>query len=141
MAPRVSPLHLLGNVGLLLFGLTFLGAGLAAGYFFALTDTITAINARSYVPVPAEILNVELKRHHGKNSNTYETKARYRYTVGDNSYTSERVAISSGADNIGDYQQDLYERLNTARLRRTPVTAWVNPNNPSEALLDRDMRW
>jgi hypothetical protein len=141
MTPRVSHQGTLGRIGLLLFGLVFLGAGLAMGYFFVLTDLSAAITARDYVPVQAELLHVELKYHRSDKSTTYETKARYRYRYAERDYTSERVAIGEGADNIGSYQQDLYKRLNTAKQRRATVVAWVNPGNPNEALLDRDMRW
>jgi hypothetical protein len=141
MTPRVSHRGTLGRIGLFLFGLVFLGAGLAMGYFFVFADVSAAIAARGYVPVQAELLHVELKRHQGDKSTTYETKARYQYTYEGRTFTSQRVGIGEGADNIGSYQQELYRKLNTAKQRRMNVTAWVNPRDANEAVLDRDMRW
>src|SRR5688572_7926229 len=97
----VSTSSPLGRIGLFLFGLVFLGVGLSVGYFFVLSDLRAWLGARDYIPVQAELLHVELKTHHGSKSTTYETKARYRYTVAGQRYTGERVAIGDGADNIG----------------------------------------
>ena len=126
---------------LFLFGLLFFGVGLSAGYSFALPDLRVWLASRDYVPVPAKLLSVELERRRGSKSTTYNVRATYRYTFRDQEFTSERVAISNGADNIGDYQQVLYARLNAARQRGGDVTAWVSAVDPRVALLARDMRW
>lgn len=126
---------------LFLFGLLFLGAGLSTGYLFALRDLRDWLAAREYVPVPATLVSVELKRHYGGKSTTYRVRATYRYRLRDQAFTGERVAISDGADNIGDYQRRLYARLSAALQRGSEVTAWVNAADPRRALLDRNMRW
>lgn len=123
------------------FGLAFLGGGLSTGYLFALRDLRDWLAAREYVPAPAALVSVELKRHYGGKSTTYRVRATYRYRFRDQVFTGERVAISDGADNIGDYQRALYARLNAALQRGSEVTAWVNAADPRHALLDRDMRW
>jgi hypothetical protein len=65
------------RLGLLLFGLIFLGVSLSAGYFLALPDLRDRLAAREYVPVPAKLLSVELKRHCGSKSTTYSVRAIY----------------------------------------------------------------
>ncbi|MEM1263539.1 MAG: DUF3592 domain-containing protein [Pseudomonadota bacterium] len=72
---------------------------------------------------------------------TYKAWAKYRYTIGGVDYTSERVAISDTADNIGDFHRELGGRLSDAAASGDPVTAWVNPDKPAEAVLDRSFRW
>jgi hypothetical protein len=129
-----------GRIGAVVFGLIFLGAGLAMGYFLALPDFLEWSAASEYEAVPATILNVELQRHHGK-STTYNVRASYRYTFRGRQYFGNRVAISDAADNIGDYQQNLYRRLKASKQGGRDVTAWVDPSDPQRALLDREMRW
>jgi hypothetical protein len=129
-----------GRLGALLFGLVFVGAGIAMGYFLALPDIREWSAASDYEAVPAKLLSVELQRHRGK-STTYNVRASYRYTFRGRQYVGNRVAISDAADNIGDYQRNLYRRLRASQQRGRDVTAWVDPSDPQRALLDREMRW
>ena len=78
---------------------------------------------------------------HSGDSDTYEAYAEYTYTWNGRSYSGNRVGISSGADNIGDYQQDTGRELQHAANNNRPVTVYVNPDNPSEAILDPSIRW
>ncbi len=55
-------------------------------------------------------------------------------------YTGTRVAIDTGADNIGGFQHRLYYDLNAAHERGTPVTAYVDPDEPTRAVLNRELR-
>ncbi len=79
-------------------------------------------------PVPAQLLAAELREKAGsKSSTTYLASAQYRYLFADQPYAGRRVAIGSGADNIGNFQQQLGQRLEQALAQGAPVTAWVNP--------------
>src|SRR5688572_25012634 len=60
--------------------------------------------ASGWVEVPAELVRVNLQEHDGDDATTYETTATYRYDYAGQTYTSDRVAIDSGADNVGDFQ-------------------------------------
>jgi hypothetical protein len=46
-----------------------------------------------------------------------------------------------GADNIGDWHQRWHARLSDARANEQPVAAWVDPRRPSQAVLERRVRW
>ena len=83
---------------------------------------------------------MELEEHDGDDSTTYETTATYRYEYDGQRYTGDRVAIESGADNIGDFQRRLYHHLRAAQDSRTAVTAYVDPDDPSRAVLNRELR-
>ncbi len=78
---------------------------------------------------------------HSGDSYTYEAYAEYTYTWDGQTYRGNRVGISSGADNIGDYQQDTGRELQRAASSKQPMTVYVNPNNPAESILDPDVRW
>lgn len=124
---------------LILFALPFaaVGAGMAgwAGY-----DIYSWQRMKTWTEVPAKILQLDLDEHRGDDSTTYKVTARYRYEIDGTTYYSERVAISAGADNIGSFHQDLYDALR-AQWREDLAVCYVNPQDPKEAVLSRDLRW
>jgi hypothetical protein len=56
-------------------------------------------------------------------------------------YSGERVAIHSGSDNIGDFQQQLGRQLERLHRNQTPVPVYYNPSDPNQAVINRDIRW
>jgi hypothetical protein len=61
---------------------------------------------------------------------------RYHYYVENESYDGNRWGLFEGPDD-GDAQ-----RLAVARMhRKQEIQAWVNPNNPKESILNRDLHW
>lgn len=124
---------------LLLFALPFAAAGIAALGWAGIT-LLDWREARSWVAVSAAVESVDLKENRGDDSTTYETKATYRYEYAGQTYTRDRVAIDSGADNIGSFQRSLYRELKAAHENRKPVTAYVDPAEPSRAVLNRELR-
>lgn len=78
--------------------------------------------------------------HYG-DSYTYEAYAEYTYAWHGKTYSGNRVSISSGADNIGDYQQEAGRELEQAANNSRPVTVYVNPANPAESIFDPGIRW
>ncbi|MCU0781951.1 MAG: DUF3592 domain-containing protein [Akkermansiaceae bacterium] len=135
-----------------LFGLPFLAGGLLAayGYFHGF---LKWREARAWVETPCEILSAELESRRGDDSTTYQATARYRYVFGGRTYESDRVGLSAGNDNIGDFQQRAHRELSgylspaTAEHDATPAPpgkrfrCYVNPANPEQAVLYRDLRW
>ena len=124
---------------LMLFALPFAGGGVAALIWAAVT-LLDWHQASEWVPVSAAIESIDLKQNRGDDSTTYETKATYRYDYAGQRYSSTRVAIDSGADNIGSFQRRLYRELKAAHERGTPVTAYVDPAEPGRAVLNRELR-
>jgi len=67
----------------------------------------------------------------------------YRYTFDGRTYEGSRLgALRVGGTTIVD---DLDDRLTAAlaenRAAKRPITVFVNPDNPSQALVDRSIRW
>jgi hypothetical protein len=130
----------MGAAWLMLFALPFAAVGVGA-FGWALWTVAEWRAAGNWVPVPAQLLEVELEEHDGDDSTTYETIATYRYQYGGREYTSNRVAIDSGADNIGDFQRQLYATLRYEHERGVAVDAFVDPDDPARAVLNRELRW
>jgi len=122
----------------LLFGLVFFGVGAGFLLFGVLADLWDAARMQHWVPVPAEVLKLDLKSNHSDNSTTWKVIARFRYEYAGRSYTGDRVGIADGgSDNVGSWQRDTWSRLKGNKY----VTLWVNPDDPSESVFDRDLRW
>ncbi|MGV6853147.1 MAG: DUF3592 domain-containing protein, partial [bacterium] len=80
---------------------------------------------------------LKLDSHYSDGSKTYQLKAQYNYQYLGVEYQSDQVGISVGSDNIGSYHEDLYQKLRNQNHH----TAWVDPENPHQAVLDRELRW
>lgn len=98
-------------------------------------------DARDWEPVEATLVSAGLETEAGRDGATWEAVARYRYRYGGRGYSGDRVSLGHGSDNIGHFQQDLARRLERALARGEPVTAWVNPADPRESVLNRDLRF
>ena len=126
---------------LMLFALPFaaVGAG-AAGWIVA--DLWQWREIHTWVETPATLLQAGVD-HGGdqKRGETIRATARYRYTFGGREYTSERVALYTGKDNIGSYQRDRARELERIEAGNKQLSCYVNPDAPAEAILFRDLRW
>ena len=130
----------IGTGCLMLFALPFAAVGVGALYFAA-SNVLTWQRMTAWTAVPAEILTTNLEEHRDEDSTTHKATATYRYTFGGRDYVGNRAAISNSADNLGDFQQNLYAELRSAHARGKSVTAYVDPENPADATLNRDLRW
>lgn len=136
-----SPLAQLGGTLLVcLFALPFAGIGL-----FMLGWTVRDVwehrQFQSWQATPATLLEAELKTSRGKKGRvTYRAVARYRYDFAGKTYEADRVGLHDSSDNFGDYEQQRGKELQELKRTGRPATAYVNPSNPSQAILFRDLR-
>jgi Protein of unknown function (DUF3592) len=129
-----------GKIFLSLFMLPFLGVALWMG-FMTFQAVQKVEQARGWKEVPAEITSCVLHRNRGsKGGYSYRVEAHYTYTVDSKKYTSSKVSFYSGSDNIGRFHQDIFFRLETARTSQKSFPCWVNPADPWESVLIRDLR-
>ena len=129
-----------GKIFLFLFALPFFGVGVWMTWSIGSTFN-DARQMQSWVPAEARLSNAGYTTHSGDDSDTYEAYAEYTYAYQGQRYGGTRVAIGGGADNIGDYQQDLGRELSSAWSSGQPIRVFVNPENPAEAIYDRSIRW
>lgn len=124
------------SIGGLLFGLFFLLGGLVAGYSSVLKPLGQSALAMAWEPVPVQMSELQLKFNQDSAS---KVVGRYEYQYAGQTYQSERISFYAGYDNVGDYWEQLYRHLQ--RQQETgQATAWVNPDQPDEAVLDRRVR-
>jgi hypothetical protein len=122
------------------FGLIFLGVGAAFG-FFSVRTLLRAEAMRAWRETPATVLACSLDVSRGsKGGSTYRVSASYRYEADGRSHTSDRVTFHSGSDNIGRFHHRVHAALEACKRNNQPTTCWVNPADPTEAILIRTIR-
>lgn len=126
---------------ILFSSLIFIGIGLPCLVFLCLFDIYDWQCMKSWIPVDAMVVNVKLHESIGENSAAYSVRVNYSYEYQNQKYQHNRVTISSGSDNVYDYHQDLYGRLNKQFNDGEPIRIWLDPNNPQNSIIDREMRW
>jgi hypothetical protein len=117
----------------LLFGLLFAGGG-----FFMLSETALPMwqnwqRMQGWQPNEARLLSFSGAEN--------ETRVNYRYEHGGASYGSNSVGVSEFKDNIGSWHRDMQAYLGRIKHSGDTLPIWVNPFNPSQAAINRDMRW
>jgi hypothetical protein len=132
-----------GTLFALVFLLSFGGIGLGAGWGIV-SMFRDSLRAGDWVLVQAKVDDAALKASRGsKGGSTYSADGAYRYTVGGRQYVSTKLGFDflGGSDNIGDWQQSMAEFLEQAKKSGKTIPVYVNPDNPAEAVVDRDVRW
>lgn len=123
-----------------LFAALFLFVGLLFG-LFACYMLAQGIAARSWLKVPAIVLEAELDstNTHHTDSITRRVLTRYSYKVGARTFVGTQVALVDWKDD-SDYAAKCYRLLRSARDEGTPLHCYVNPADPTDSVLDRSFR-
>lgn len=129
-------------------GVVFIGLGGWVSWDSTVPHVVHALEVRAWEPTEARLLAVDLQRHTGRSGSrgiggsttTYEVKARYSYVWQGASFEGTRVGLMPEPDNIGSWQTETHARLRESLKAKKPVTAWVDPEHPEQAVLDRDPR-
>ena len=125
---------------LVLFALPFAAVGVGMAIWIART-LWQAAEARSWVETPAAITSAQLKSSRSsKGGTSYRVVANYTYRFANRDYTGDRVSFYSGSDNIGSFQADAYAELKKHADDHTPFRCYVNPDQPDESILYRQVR-
>lgn len=138
----VRPVKQMSGGCMVLFGMPFLIAGLAMGWFMYFPTLHTWWSARGWEQVPCWIESADMSSSHSsKGGTTYKTKARFRYKYDGREHHSEEVGLMGGSDNIGTFQQDAFAQIRPYQGLEKPFRCFVNPDRPQQAVLFRDLRW
>lgn len=129
----------LGAGCLVLFALPFAAVGAGAVGLGAWTIG-QWVDARGWEQVPATLLDVDLVVNSG-DADTYRATASYEYSWQGATYRSDRVWFHGMSDNIGSFHQAAARELQAHLEAGEPFPAWVNPDEPTESVLYRDLRW
>jgi hypothetical protein len=126
---------------LFLFFLVFFAVGVGV-FALGILPTISEWQEmKRWMPVEARLLSADLERHTGDDSTTFKATASYHYRWHGQSYEGSQVSIHGGSDNVGSYQEDMARRLELALARGESITVWIDLNDPSRSVIDREIRW
>ncbi len=126
---RMSPGCMAGIFGVfLLFGVGF--------SLFFVVPAFQNLQARSWAPVECEILESRVESGSG-DGDTYSVEVRYRYRWEGAEYESDRHDFLGGASSGRSAKQEVVDGL----PQGSTTTCWVDPEEPSEAVLYRGWSW
>jgi len=129
-----------GKVVVTLFALPFFAVGV--WMLWSVSNSFyDAWRMQSWVQVEAQLIRGGYTTNSGSDSDTYEAYAEYAYTLGGERFIGERVSLSDGGDNIGDYQIDMGRRLQRILANGKPTVVYVDSDTPNDSIVDRDLRW
>jgi len=107
---------------------------------WAAADVAQQQRMKSWVEVPATITHVSLNED---GDGAQETLSAYEYEFKGKKFTGRRVGVNQmgGGDNIGDFQHQVFCELKQHLDQHQPFRCYVNPSDPSQAVLYRQLRW
>ena len=117
---------LIASAFALLFAIPFGLVGLGAAYAMA-AMVYDGVRAKEWVLVKADVTGA----------------AAYRYTFQGKTYDGTRLGTMriGGTTNVDDFDDRVGAMLAEGREKKKPITVFVNPDEPSEAMVDRAIRW
>ena len=109
-----------------------------AGMLYPLTIRPIAktIDARNWSETPCKIISARVKTHKGDDSTTYSIDIFYEYQFRGEKYKSSRYGFIGGSSSGHSAKAEV---VNAYKKAKNPL-CYVNPNNPSEAVLKRGFR-
>ncbi len=96
--------------------------------------------ADNWQQAEAIILSVRLASERGGDSTFYSAAGHYIYQWQGKNYNSKRIFVSDRYDKDEAYHRDIVQQLKQHRRSKERITIWVNPDNPSDAVIYRDLR-
>jgi hypothetical protein len=116
---------------LALFGGVFILLGAALTWGFSIPMWKRAFGSAKWMPTPCVVVSSRVGTHTGKDSTTYSVDVLYRYTFAGREYRSERYDAVGGSSSGYSGKARIVARYPAG----AQTTCYVNPENPSEALL------
>jgi Protein of unknown function (DUF3592) len=111
----------------------FLLVGIGTSFLFV-APAFKVLKAKSWPAVPCTILSSEVGVHEGDDSATYSVDVSYSYMVQGQEHKSDRYRFLGGSTGGRQAKERAVRRL--PPLTRT--VCYVNPDDSSEAVLNRD---
>lgn len=111
--------------------LTLFGGVGGLGLWATTSSIYDGLRARDWVPVEAQVTHVDTGT------------ATFVYEFNERKHAGDRVGTFplGGSTDLDDWEERMDARLSDAIGNKGLVTVFVNPANPAEAMLDREIRW
>ncbi|MCD6405659.1 MAG: DUF3592 domain-containing protein [Planctomycetes bacterium] len=126
-----------GRGCMVLFGLPFLAAGIAAFSFGVWQGYMNLFALKAWQEVEATIVSTKVEAHNSSDGTTYKPVIKYRYKVGPRRYTSSRYRLTGMSTANRAAQERITDEFEVGRT----CTAYYDPGDPSQAVLNRDISY
>jgi hypothetical protein len=136
---KTKPPTALGFGCAALFAIPFASVGIFMGYEVIRT-LVEHLAMQRWVQTPAVITRADLETQAGEGL-TYTAVAEYQYEFGGQQHHGSRVGLSRGSDNVGNFHQRVHAELKAHQTNGQPFRCFVNPAQPDQSILYRDLRW
>ncbi len=93
----------------------------------------------TWKPVSAVVEKVDWHEEDADDGTTYHVTGTYRYEWDGKTYRSERITFSSASSSGKSSWQPLYDSFKASRDGGTPITVYVDPDSPGNAVVNRDI--
>jgi hypothetical protein len=110
----------------------FVTAGIAIGYFLSFRPLYLAYQARSWTPANCEVISSRVVANKG----TSRPDIRYRYSIADRPYTSDRYNFIPGSTNDSTVASTVDRYAPGAQFQ-----CYVDPADPTQAVVNRDITY
>ena len=118
---------------LALFGLIFMAAGAAGGYFLLWRPLAQLLASRSWTETECTVLSSQVATVSGSDGDTYKVDIHYTWTSGGIPHESSRYDFMIGSSSGTRGKQAIVDRYPPGAR----VACWVDPADPSSAVLSR----
>lgn len=140
--PRRTQMTRGGLVIMIVMSLGFIAGG---GFMLYLAGSgyLEYCAMKSWRESSARILQAHVTTSRGsKGRSTFGIAVQYEYSYGGTTHRGTRADLfPKTTDSGGEYQHRIVNELEAARKSKRFVPCFVNPANPAEAVLYRQMRW
>ncbi|MDF1762628.1 MAG: DUF3592 domain-containing protein [Oleibacter sp.] len=125
--------------GITVFGLCFLIPALIILVMGPLNTFRLHFLTSFWEQIPAKLISIDVKPHHGNDSTTYSLEGTYSFNYLGITYHSSQISYFNRYDNLGDWHSKSQNNILQAAAKGRLI-AWVNADNPNESYLVRDIR-
>lgn len=116
-------------------------AGTVGAIYLGIVPLYQIYSARRWVSTECTVVSSSLKSSGASAASSsrrgYFIRIIYAYTLGQGTYISDRYSF----DNFGSGDDDALGRIIDNYESKKAVQCWVDPQNPYEAVLQREMSW
>lgn len=121
--------------GAILFGLIFVGAGVAGTWFLLIRPLMFTLDATGWTETPCKIVDARVESHSDSDGTTYSVEITYEYEYNGKRHRSDRFRFMNVSSSGCRGKQAFVDKY-----KQAPNTVcYVDPDNPSEAVLQRNL--
>ncbi|WP_157605521.1 DUF3592 domain-containing protein [Schlesneria paludicola] len=125
---------------LALFGLPFAAVGILCD-FQVLQSGVKDLRVQFWKETPCTIVSADLLEEPGSEAILYRVKATYRYDFAGQNHVGTRVSVWEPVDSQKSFHERIYAILDEHRAAQKPFPCFVDPHDPTQAILFKDSQF